>query len=57
MSSFKVVMVQADSNHPMAKQVEDEEQLFVVDIETNTYYETEDFFYVTGIKQFETGDI
>ena len=67
-TKFKVVKITNDieeypdceedtKNHPdLIEDVEDEMEIFVIDINTDTVYRAADFFYMTNLKHFKTFD-
>ena len=52
MTDYKVIMVRADSSHPLAVYVEKDEQLFVHKVGANLYdfewFSADDFFACMG---------
>ena len=62
MTDYKVIMVRADSNHPLAAYVEKDEQLFVHKVGANLdgfeWFSADDFFACMGECTFTiTGEV
>jgi hypothetical protein len=57
-TEYKVEIVQADSDHPLAKYVEGGREIFIVNQTTKKFYPAREFFYMvdtTNLVIYEKG--
>ena len=50
---FKVEAVYEDSEHRLAPFVEDEHDIFIVEVGTENFWSADDFFYSVNIEYFK----